>query len=102
MKKKKELGILGIVIIALSLYLILYNPDRTRYQVPELPHLSGTDISKIEVSKGGTTILLTKKDKNWQIVPEGYLADTDKVRKILDVIEDLTLTALVSKSKNSP
>lgn len=100
MKKKKELGILGIIIIALSLYLFLYNPDRTSYQVPELPRLTGIDISKIEVSKGGTAVLLEKKDKKWQIVPEGYPADTDKVRKMLDVIEGLTLTALISKSKN--
>ncbi len=47
MKIKKEYVILVTVILALSLYLILRNPDRTLYQLPKVPDISKTNISKI-------------------------------------------------------
>jgi hypothetical protein len=40
MKIKKEYSILLAVIIALSLYLTLRNPDRTQYQLPEVPEVA--------------------------------------------------------------
>lgn len=100
MKIKKEYVILVTVILALSLYLILRNPDRTLYQLPKVPDISKTDISKIEISKPDTTIVLKKKDDTWQIAPEGYPANTEKVKSMLEIIRKLTVTALVSESKN--
>jgi len=43
---------------------------------------------------------LTRNGNNWQIGPNKYNADTNTVNQILDVIGTLSLTALVSKSKN--
>jgi len=100
MKIKKEYLILAMVILALSLYLILRNPDRTHYRLPNVPDISKADISKIEISKPEATIVLNKKDDTWHIAPEGYPADTAKVKSMLDVITKLTVTALVSESKN--
>ena len=100
MKMRKEYIILVGVILALSLYLFLRKQDRTHYKVPEVPHIAQADISKIEISKKGTAVTLSKKDNIWRIAPQGYPADADKVRNMLDNIEKLTLTALVSESKN--
>jgi hypothetical protein len=100
MKIKKEYVILVTVILALSLYLILRNPDRTLYQLPKVPDISKTNISKIEISKPDTTIVLKKKDDTWQIAPEGCPANTEKVKSMLEIIRKLTVTALVSESKN--
>jgi len=100
MKIKKEYIILVIIIIALSLYLILRNPNRTFYELPEIPSVSGKNISKIEIANTKSTIVLNKRDDKWYISPEGYLADTTKVKNILETIENLNLTALVSESKN--
>lgn len=100
MKVKKEYAILIAIIIAVSLYLILRNPDRTHYQVPELPHLAKNVISKIEISRQETSIELHKKKNRWYIVPQGYKADTGMVKQMLDIIEKLTLTVLVSDSRN--
>lgn len=100
MKLKKEYGILIAVILALLLYLILRNPDRTHYTLPKIPEVSKTDISKIEISKGDTPIVLNKKDNRWYIAPQEFQADIDKVKNMIDTIEKLTLTALVSESKN--
>ncbi len=100
MKIKKEYSILLAVIIALSLYLTLRNPDRTQYQLPEVPEVDRKDISKIEIAKPDISIVLNKQGGSWHIAPQAYSADTDMVKNMLDVIEKLTLTALVSESKN--
>jgi len=100
MRVKKEYGILVAVIVVILLYLILRTPDRTRYQLPTLPRLAGTEISKIDISKLDTSIVLTKKDERWYVAPEGYPADKGKIRDMLAIIENLSLTAMVSESKN--
>ncbi len=100
MKIKKEYIILVIIIIALSLYLILRNPNRTFYELPEIPSVSGKNISKIEIANTNSTITLNKIDDKWYISPEKYLADTAKVKNMLETIENLNLTVLVSESKN--
>jgi len=100
MKIKKEYIILFVVILALSLYLFLRREDRTHYQLPKLPRVARADISKIEISKKGTAITLNKRDNIWRIAPYGYPADAGKVRNMLNTIEKLTLTTLVSESEN--
>ncbi|MBN1841948.1 MAG: DUF4340 domain-containing protein [Deltaproteobacteria bacterium] len=100
MKNKKEYIILAATILALSLYLVSRSPDRTHYQLPKSSKIAKTDISKLEISTPDTSVILEKKDNQWHIAPEGYVADTDRVEQMLEVIEDLTVTALVSESKN--
>jgi hypothetical protein len=68
--------------------------------VPEVPPLAQADISKIEISKKGTAITLIKEDNIWRIAPQGYSADAGKVKSMLDAIKKLTLTAMISESKN--
>jgi hypothetical protein len=100
MKIRKEYIILVAVIIGLSLYLFLRKQDRTHYKVPKVPPLAQADISKIEIFKKGTAVTLIKEDTIWHIAPQGYTADAGKVKSMLDAIDKLTLTALVSESKN--
>ncbi len=100
MKIKKEYYILFAIILVLSIYLLLRNRDRTHYQLPKLPDVARAEISKIEISKPEVSIVLNKKDNRWHIAPKGYTADDNKVESMLDIIEKLTLTALVSESKN--
>lgn len=100
MNIKKEYIILIAIIISLSLYLILRSPDRTRYHLPKLPDVLRFDISKIEISKPDTSIAMNIKGDIWHIAPQGYPANTGKIKNLLDIIEKLPLTALVSESKN--
>jgi hypothetical protein len=99
MRIKKEYLVLVAVIIALSLYLILRNPDRTQYQLPQLPDVSRMDVTKIEISKKGSSIELKMKDDIWRIAPQEYPANADRIRNLLDIMDKLSLTALVSESK---
>ena len=100
MKVKKEYIILAAVILALSLYLFLRKTDRTHYELPKLPLLPRADVSKIEIAKKGAAIILNRMNGNWNIGQQGYPADTAKVKNMLGIIENLTLTAMVSESKD--
>jgi hypothetical protein len=100
MKIKKEYVVLFTLILALAIYLMLRNPDSTHYRLPDVPDIGKTDISKIEIAKPDTTIVLDKKDDTWRIAPEGYRANMDRVRNMLEVLKGLKVTALVSESGN--
>ena len=100
MKIKKEYIILVLIIIALSVYLYMRKADRTQYQIPKLPEIVKNDISKFEITRSGESTILSKKDGHWFIAPQQYPADETQVKSMLDTITDLTLTALVSESKN--
>ncbi|MBW2030963.1 MAG: DUF4340 domain-containing protein [Deltaproteobacteria bacterium] len=100
MKHKKEYLVLALVIIALSAYLFLRHEDRSGYSLPKLPPLPKAAIDRIEIAKGGRTLTLQRKDDRWVLPPEGYRADPEKVRQILDTLEGLALTALVSERRS--
>jgi hypothetical protein len=100
MKKKKELIILLAVIAVLSLYLVFRKTDRTHYQLPKVTTLEEKAITKIEIDKGTLSIVLDKKSSGWEITPQKYKADADKVQRMLDVLKNLTLTALVSEAQD--
>ena len=100
MKIKKEYIILALIIIALSAYLAMRRSDRTLYELPDIPQVSQKEITRLQISRGKTIIDLNRKDSSWYIAPKEYPADADKIKNMLDNIEKLTLTALVSESGN--
>ncbi len=100
MKMKKEYLILGIVIAALAVYLYQRSADRTHYTLPALPAVAAADIDKIQMARGAETVVLVRRDGRWQIDPPGYPVDSKLAQEMLDTLSGLTLTALVSESKN--
>jgi len=101
MKMKKEYLILAILIIGLSFYLVFHKRDRTQYELPVLQELPASEITKIEISKPeGSVIALERKNDGWVLLPEGYPAETGKISVILESIEKVTLTALVSEAQS--
>ena len=100
MKIKKEYIILAVVIIALTVYLVMRSSDRTQYRLPDVPQAAAKDISRLQITRGQTTIIINKKDDKWYIAPDEFPADANKVKNMLNAVEKLTLTALVSESKN--
>ena len=100
MKVKKEYIILALVIIALAAYLVTRTSDRTQYQMPDVPQVAAKEISKLQITRAKAIIVVNKKDDKWYIAPEEFPADGNKIKDILNAIENLTLTALVSESKN--
>ena len=100
MKAKKEYIVLIVVILALGLYVFFRTPDRSQYQLPRLPEVDAAAITKVEIDKPDTSIVIEKEGDEWHLVPKGYLADTNRVKTMLETIQGLTVTALVSESKS--
>lgn len=100
MKLKREYVILAAVMLALVSYLVFRQTDRTHYQLPNLPEVAANKISKLEIEKSGDWIVLNQKDNRWFIGPQDYPADAGKVNEMLDTIKNLSVTALVSESRN--
>ena len=100
MKRRNEFIILFVIIIILASYLLLHKKDRTHYQLPMVPEIANNRITQIEIDTASGTVVLNRKDNTWYIGPEAYPAAPEKVNAMLDVVEKLTITALVSESKN--
>jgi hypothetical protein len=98
MKIKKEYIILVLIIAALCVYLVMRRSDRTLYQLPDVPQVSQKEITRVQITKGKTAIVINKQGSDWYIAPAEYPADAAKVKAMLDNVEKLTLTALVSES----
>jgi hypothetical protein len=97
---KKEYIILIALIIVLLLYLVLKRTDRIHYDLPELTPIDVSTLTRIEIIKPDGTITLVKKDTGWLIDPKGYPTDENKITSITDVVKNLQLTELASRSKN--
>ena len=100
MKLKKEYLILGVIIAALASYLAIHKTDRTHYELPAITKLADSDITSIKITKGPEIIELKQKDDNWLIYPEKYPADNGKITPMVDIIKDLTITAMVSEAES--
>lgn len=100
MKSKKELLILSVIIAALAAYLFFHKTDRTHYELPVLAPLSDADITAIKITRGTELIELVLKNDEWRIAPENYPADAKKIKSMIDVIKNLTVTALVSETES--
>ena len=76
MKIKKEYTILALLIIALSLYLLLRQSDRTQYDLPPLPPIPANTITRIDINGPERVLSLRKKDDQWLLEPQSYTADS--------------------------
>ena len=100
MKMKKEYLILAAITVALVAYLVSRNPNRNLYELPQLAQATIKDVTKIELASSNGNIILTKEGSDWKISPDKFLADSQKIKEMLTVMENLTLTELISESKN--
>lgn len=101
MKIKMEYLVLAAIIVCLSLYLVFQKSDETGYRLPDIPDIHKKEISKVEIKIASEEpLVLHKEDNTWMIAPMDYPADSGKVESMLDVMDELTLTALVSESEN--
>jgi hypothetical protein len=100
MKLKKEYFFIAIAIVLLAGYLLARKTDRTEYRLPAIAKVAAADFTRIEIARQDGTVVLEKKDSKWLIQPQDYPADSGKVAAMLEDLEKLSLTALVSESKS--
>ncbi len=94
---KKEYIIPGLIIIVLSAYLVMHNQNRDHNILPFIPEITVSDVTEIAVEKDGQKIVLVRKDETWGVTDKHYPADQQSVSKMLDIIKELKVTALVSE-----
>ncbi|KJS33791.1 MAG: hypothetical protein VR64_00170 [Desulfatitalea sp. BRH_c12] len=98
MSFKKEYLILIAVIAVLVLYLTTRSANHEG-ELAQPQKVESADIKRLVVTdKKNTPLELVKKDDRWVIEPQGYPADSVKVKNMLNAASDLTLTAIVSES----
>jgi hypothetical protein len=100
MKLRKESIILGLIIAALALYLALRRDDRAHYTLPVIPALAAQDLTRVQITRDGQTLELTREGDRWTIGPSGYAANPKQVQEMLASLAGIVLTALVSESAN--
>lgn len=100
MKRRVDYIILLIAIIGVSLYLWQRNPDRSQYALPQLPAVSVVELDKLEIERAQGNLTITRSGTVWKLQPQQYPADEDLIKKMLDALNSLTLTALVSESES--
>lgn len=100
MKFKKEYLILTVIIVAALLYLFFSSADRGEKTL-QLPKIEAEKIDRLIVKfREKEPLTLAKKEERWQIEPKHYTADQNNVDRMLQVIVNLKLTAMVSESEN--
>lgn len=100
MKIKREYIILAAIIAVLSIYLLMKRNSNMHYSLPELEKIDKKDITKFVIKKADSEITLLKKGDRWVISPQNFPANSEIAGKMEDEIGSLTITDLVSESKN--
>ena len=100
MNIKKKYILLAIIIIVMGLYLTLKKSDHRHYNLPEVSKIKTEDLTKIVITRADTTLTLRKNNNRWQISPEAYLADQERITNIIEIIVNLNIVMMISELKN--
>lgn len=100
MKLKKEFAILFFIIAVLVFYIYSEKGDKTHYDLPDVEKIKTEDISKLNIRKQDSEIVLIRENDTWLVGPKKFPADSSIVDRMLEGISGLTLTALASESRN--
>lgn len=97
---KKEYLILILIIAMLAGYLVMKKEDGRHYTLPEPPSVDTEKIDRLTVEKEGQPFVFNRTESGWVVTEHAYPADDEAVKKILDVMSGLTLSALVSEKQD--
>ncbi|MBI9102212.1 MAG: DUF4340 domain-containing protein [Spirochaetales bacterium] len=99
MKKYLEYIILGVTALACLLYIGFRDTSEINYTLPSFRMISRDDFTKMEITGGQSSLLsIEKSDAGWMIAEGSYPADSGKVNKLLDAVEDVVPVDLVSQA----
>ncbi len=97
---KKEYILLAVAIVALGLYLLLRNTDKTHYEIPEVDTPDKEQVTGLDIIGPSGTLALKRSDDGWLSHPEGYPLDAGKVDAMLDALSGLDIVSLVSEAES--
>jgi hypothetical protein len=99
MKIRNEYLILAVIIAGLGVYLYQRSADRALYTLPKLPAVAASEITRIQLTRPGETVVLVRPEGRWVIDSRGWPVDPRAAQEMLDTLAGLTLTALVAESQ---
>lgn len=97
---KKEYIILALVILALSAYLVFKKENQPHFNLPLLAMLESGKIDKLLITQKGLTLELFKDKESWGVTDQKFPADMPAVNNMLDTIQNLKISALISEKKD--
>ncbi len=97
--KRKELLILGVLVLASLLYLLFSSKgDRIVYKLPQWENFKGEELQGVEFSSlEGPTTLLERQGEDWYL-PGGKLADRSQVDRTLLALGGMKILDMVSEA----
>lgn len=96
-KQRSELLILAVLILLLSLFLILRNRDRLRYDLPEWEVSSDRLIRIVINPPGKPAVELQRREEIWQILPEDRPASREEMSRLLEQLSLLQPVDILSE-----
>ena len=101
MKKYLEYIILGAIALVCVLYIGLRDSSEINYTLPTFRMISREDFTRMEVSSAENPgVEFVKTSEEWFLSDGDYPADTGKVNKLLDALEEVVPVDMVSQSEN--
>ncbi|MCK4549300.1 MAG: DUF4340 domain-containing protein [Candidatus Krumholzibacteria bacterium] len=97
---KKEYIILAATIVALGLYLVLRNTDRTHYEIPEIDTPDAEQVTRLDIIGPSGRLEMKKSGDSWLSEPEGYPIEKGKVDGMLEALGGLDIVSLVSEAES--
>jgi hypothetical protein len=98
--KGKEIAILIFIIVVLVFYIYSEKGEKTHYEMPDMAKIEADEISKLQIKKKDSEIVLVRDGGKWFVGTEKFPADSSIVSGILKKVSGVSLTALASESKN--
>ena len=100
MKLKKEYIILICLLAGLSIYIFSQRSGRRYYELPQLAKVSAKDITKIDIERPVGSLVINREGDKWTLTDKAFTASEAKIQELLKILENLSLSALVSESKS--
>jgi len=97
--KRKELIIIGLLLIAALGYLVLRPSGRIGYSLPQWEPFGSEEVSQVEYTRNGREVTLRKQGEDW-FLEGGKTADLARVNRILSNVGKITVLDLVSQRDN--
>ena len=97
---KKEYIMLAVAIVALGLYLVLRNTDRTHYEIPEIETPDKEQVTRLDIIGPSGRLVLLRSGDAWVSEPEGYPIEKGKIDGMLEALGGLDIVSLVSEAES--
>jgi len=97
---KKEVIIIGILIIIFGGLYFLRNRDKVSYKLPTSPKIKKESVDEIKIKSEKNFFDIVKKGDKWYLKQDGIPVKEGFVNNILDNVSNMKFTACVSTSGN--